>query len=187
MSSPPQTSMWSGEEQQYGNWDLKPCQELDWRIEVSLFMIRQENEGKRSRASVCCVSHAFVLVCWQPAGGERHPCEVHLWPVGGGFLEPCLHGHTGSQRLRQGERGQRERKCAACKQKLHNWVLHICVFMWMCAPKPLVCIMVSWRLLYVSANLHNHEATLPKILKHSLFLTLCTYRVRVFCFIWFSL
>lgn len=63
-----------------------------------------------SDASVgCFCSFAGVAVC-QPAGGECHPCEVHLWPVSGGLLEPCLHGHTGTQGLRKGETGQREGK-----------------------------------------------------------------------------
>lgn len=55
-----------------------------------------------------CCSFVGVGVC-QSAGGECHTCEVHLGPVNGGFLEPCLHGHPGTQRLCQGEKGHRER------------------------------------------------------------------------------
>lgn len=61
--------------------------------------MKDEGGKKDSKlsASLC------VVVC-QPARGKRHTCEVHLRPVSGGRLEPCLHGHTGTQRLCQGER-----------------------------------------------------------------------------------
>lgn len=52
-----------------------------------------------------CASDFWVFWLRQAAGGERRPCEVHLRHAGGGFLEPCLHGHSGAQRLRQGEDG----------------------------------------------------------------------------------
>ncbi len=115
-------------------WDLKLFPGIVLKDKSVSFNDLARKRKKRSHVSVCCVSHVFVLVCWQPAGGERHPCEVHLWPVSGGLLEPCLHGHTGTQRLCQGERGQRERKgnSTVCKQKLRMWVLCICVYLDVC-------------------------------------------------------
>lgn len=56
-----------------------------------------------SGVSMGGASDFWVFRLCQAAGGKRRPCQVHLWHVGGGFLEPCLHGHSGTQRLRQGE------------------------------------------------------------------------------------
>lgn len=62
-------------------------------------------EKMRSQSDFLCLL-ARSLAGRQPAGGERHPGEVHLRPAGGGHLEPRLHGHAGTPRLRQGETPQ---------------------------------------------------------------------------------
>lgn len=60
---------------------------------------------KAGRIEGCVLVTPRLFCLRQAAGGERRSCEVHLWHVAGGFLEPCLHGHPGAQRLRQGETG----------------------------------------------------------------------------------
>lgn len=100
------------------------------------------NESARKRRKRVKSVSLGVCVCLQPAGGERHPGEVHLWHAGGGLLEPRLHGHTGTQRLRQGERGQTERKgkTALCELVTHLGPMGVR------GRKQLVWIIVSWRL-----------------------------------------
>lgn len=107
------------------SWESEKCITIRWKCWVIF-------------PSLDCVCSLAGVAVRQPAGGECRPCEVHLWPVSGGHLEPCLHGHTGTQRLRQGE----TRRGGGCSSingpdvypNMSNHVLRACmVSLWCCA------------------------------------------------------
>lgn len=83
-----------------GKSNLSPPQKK--QKQASAFVERRMF-STRGLKGVCLWAGVFCLC--QAAGGERRSCEVHRWHAAGGFLEPCLHGHPGAQRLRQGETG----------------------------------------------------------------------------------